>query len=37
MTTGDMYEIETHTNNEKNLATYEYDSFARDYHVYMDI
>ena len=32
-----MYEIEIPTIIEKSLVTYEYDSFARGYHVYMNI
>ena len=37
MTTEEMYEIEIPIITEKNLATYEYNSFARGYHAYMDI
>ena len=32
-----MHEIEIPTIIEKKLATYEYDSFARGYHAYMDV
>ena len=37
MTTEEMYEIEIPIITEKNLATYEYNSFARGYHASMDI
>ena len=37
MITEEMYEVEIPIIIEKNLATYKYDSFARGYHVYMDI
>ena len=32
-----MYEIEIPIIIERKLATYEYDSFARGYHAYMDV
>ena len=37
MIADEIYEIEIPIIIEKNLATYEYDSFARSYHAYMDI
>ena len=37
MITEEIYEIEIPIIIEKNMATYEYDSFARCYHAYMDI
>ena len=37
MITEEMYEIQFPIIIGKNLATYEYDSFARGYHMYMDI
>ena len=37
MITEKMYEIEIPIIIERKLATYEYDSFARDYHAYMDV
>ena len=36
MITEEMYEIEIPTIIEKNLASYEYDSFARGYHAYIE-
>ena len=37
MITKEIHEIEISIIIEKNLATYEYDSFAKGYHVHMDI
>ena len=37
MISEEIYEIETPIIIEKNLATYEYDSFGRGYHGYIDI
>ena len=37
MITEEIHEIEISVIIEKNLATYEYDSFAKGYHVHMDI
>ena len=37
MITEGMYEIQFPIITEKNLARHEYDSFARGYHMYMDI
>ena len=37
MITEEIYEIEIPIIIARNLATYEYDSFARGYHAYMDI